>query len=68
MLTVAEETFLEDFEKTEAENLLPSKVIGDTRTIYCSCKLRLPTGALWGQLALCDSGEARMGDSYSSLI
>lgn len=68
MLTVADETILEDFEKDEAENPSPSKVIDDTRTIYCSRKLRLPTGGLWGQPALCDFGEARIGDSHSGLI
>lgn len=68
MLTVADETILEDFEKAEAENPSPSKVIDDTRTIYRSRKLRLPTGALWGQLVLCDFGEARIGESHSGLI
>ncbi|KAF1836434.1 non-specific serine/threonine protein kinase [Decorospora gaudefroyi] len=68
MLTVADETILEDFEKAEAENPSPSKVIDDTRTIYRSRKLRLPTGDLWGQPVLCDFGEARIGDSHSGLI
>ncbi|KAF2869545.1 kinase-like domain-containing protein [Massariosphaeria phaeospora] len=68
MLTVADETILEDFEKAEAENPSPCKVIDDTRSIYCSRKLRLPTGDLWGQPALCDFGEARIGDSHSGLI
>ncbi|KAF1355821.1 non-specific serine/threonine protein kinase [Lizonia empirigonia] len=68
MLTVADETILEDFEKAEAENPSPSKVIDDTRTIYRSRKLRLPTGALWGQPVLCDFGEARIGGSHSGLI
>ena len=68
MLTVADETILEDFEKAEAENPSPSKVIDDTRTIYRSRKLRLPTGALWGQPVLCDFGEARIGESHSGLI
>lgn len=68
MLTMADETILEDFEKAEAEDPSPCKVIDDTRTIYRSRTLRLPTGPLWGQPALCDFGEARIGDSHSGLI
>jgi serine/threonine protein kinase len=68
MLTVADETILEDFEKAEAEDPSPSKVIDDTRTIYRSRKIRLPTGDLWGQPVLCDFGEARIGSSHSGLV
>jgi serine/threonine protein kinase len=68
MLTVADETILEDFEKAEAESPSPTKVIDDIRTIYRSRKLRLPTGDLWGQPVLCDFGEARIGDLHSDLI
>jgi serine/threonine protein kinase len=68
MLTVADKTILEDFEKAEAENPSPSKVIDDTRTIYRSRKLHLPTDDLWGQPVLCDFGEARIGDSHSGFI
>jgi hypothetical protein len=68
ILTVADETILEDFEKAEAENPSLSKVIDDTCTIYGSRKLRLPMGALWGQPVLCDFGEARIGDFHTDLI
>lgn len=68
MLTVADETILEDFEKAEAEDPSPIKVIDNTRSIYGSRALRLPTGNLWGQPVLCDFGEARIGDSHSRLI
>jgi serine/threonine protein kinase len=68
MLTVVDKTILEDFEKAEAENPSPSRVIDGVRTIYRSRKLRLPTGALWGQPVLCDFGEARIGDTNSGLI
>ena len=68
MLTVADKTILEDFEKAEAEDPSPHKVIDDTRAIYGSRKLRLPTGDLWGQPVLCDFREARIGDSHSGLI
>ncbi|RMZ70994.1 CMGC SRPK kinase [Pyrenophora seminiperda CCB06] len=68
MLTLADKSILEDFEKAEAENPSLSKVIDDTRTIYRSRKLDLPTGDLWGQSVLCDFGEARIGDSHSGLI
>jgi serine/threonine protein kinase len=68
MLDVTDETILSDFEKAEAEDPSPSKVIDDTRTIYASRKLRLPTADLWGQPVLCDFGEARIGESHSGLI
>ena len=68
MLTVDDDTILENFEKAEAENPSPSKVIDDTRTIYSSRELPHPTGDLWGQPVLCDFGEARIGDSHSGLI
>ncbi|CAN9179254.1 unnamed protein product [Alternaria alternata] len=68
MLTVDDNTILENFEKAEAENPSPFKVIDDTRTIYSSRELPHPTGGLWGQLVLCDFGEARIGDSYFGLI
>jgi serine/threonine protein kinase len=68
MLTVADETILEDFEKAEAESPSPTKVIDDIRTIYRSRKLRLPTGDLWGQPVLCDFGEARIGNLHSGSI
>ncbi|CAN9335049.1 unnamed protein product [Alternaria alternata] len=68
MLTVDDDTILENFEKSEAENPSPFKVIDDTRTIYSSRELPHPTGGLWGQPVLCDFGEAQMGDSHSGLI
>jgi len=68
MLTVDDDTILENFEKAEAENPSPSKVTDDTRTIYSSRELPHPTGGLWGQPVLCDFGEARIGDSHSGLI
>ncbi|KAH7390748.1 non-specific serine/threonine protein kinase [Phaeosphaeria sp. MPI-PUGE-AT-0046c] len=68
MLTVADETILEDFEKAQAESPSLSKVVNDTRTIYGSRKLRLPLGDLWGQPVLCDYGEARIGALHTGLI
>lgn len=68
MLTVCDETILEDLEKAEIENPSLSKVVDDTPTIYDSRKLRLPMGALWGQRVLCDFGEARIGDVHTGLI
>ncbi|TQV95203.1 hypothetical protein V2A60_009749 [Cordyceps javanica] len=44
------------------------KVIDDVRIIYGSRRLDLPKGDLWGQPALCDFGEARIGSSHSGLI
>ena len=68
MLTVDDESILNDFEKAEADEPSPMKVIDDVRTIYGSRKLGLPTDSLWGQPVLCDFGEARIGESHRGLI
>lgn len=68
MLTVADPSILEAVEINESENLMPKKVIDDTRTIYTSHKLGLPKDALWGVPALCDFGEARIGERHKGLI
>jgi hypothetical protein len=63
MLTVADDSVLEDVEKAESKNLLPRKIIDDVRTIYSSHKLGLPKDSLWGEPVLCDFGEARIGNT-----
>lgn len=68
MMTIADESLLERVEKAEAENALPKKVVDNLRTIYTSHKLGLPKDGLWGQPALCDFGEARIGKSHKGLI
>jgi serine/threonine-protein kinase SRPK3 len=68
MLTIADKSLLEDVEKNEAMNLLPRKIIDSDRTIYSSHKLGLPKDSLWGQPALCDFGEARIGTRHKGLI
>lgn len=68
MLTVADESVYNDFEKAEAETPSPTKVIDDARTIYGSRKLGRPRDSLWGQPVLCDFGEARIGGSHKGLI
>lgn len=68
MMTVADESLLERVETAEAENALPKKVVDNLRTIYSSHKLGLPKDGLWGQPALCDFGEARIGISHTGLI
>jgi serine/threonine protein kinase len=68
MLTVDDKSILDNFEKAEAENPSPTKVIDDVRIIYGSRKLGLPTDSLWGQPVLCDFGEARIGESHRGLI
>jgi len=68
MLTIDDESILEDFEKAEQEEPSPAKVIDNTRIIYGSRKLRLPSNSLWGQPVLCDFGEARIGKSHKGLI
>jgi len=44
------------------------KVVDDVRTIYGSRSLGLPKDSLWGQPALCDFGEARIGGPHKGLI
>lgn len=57
MLTVDDESILNNFEKAEAENPSPTKIIDDVRII-----------SLWGQPVLCDFGEARIGECHRGLI
>ncbi|RMZ11506.1 hypothetical protein D0860_03379 [Hortaea werneckii] len=61
MLTLDDDSLLPAFEQAEASDPSARKVIDDTRAIYGSRKLGLPKDALWGQLVLCDFGEARIG-------
>ncbi|KAM3501022.1 hypothetical protein MY11210_009436 [Beauveria gryllotalpidicola] len=68
MLTLDDHTLLYDFEKAEEDAPSRKKVIDDVRIIYGSRRLGLPKGDLWGQPALCDFGEARIGRSHSGLI
>ncbi|KAJ8131233.1 hypothetical protein O1611_g2390 [Lasiodiplodia mahajangana] len=68
MLTVDDESVLDDFERAETECPSPRKVINDIRIIYGSRKLGLPRDSLWGQPVLCDFGEARIGESHRGLI
>lgn len=68
MLTVADESILENVENTEAKNTLPKKAVNDIRTIYSSHKLGLPKDGLWGEPVLCDFGEARIGRHHNGLI
>ena len=68
MLTVADDSVLEAVENAEADNMLPKKVVNNSRTIYSSHKLGLPKDALWGQPVLCDFGEARIGKYHKGLV
>lgn len=68
ILTVADETILEDFEKDEAANPSPEKIIDDTRSIYASRKLRVPRDEAWGQPVLCDFGAARIGEGHEVVV
>ncbi|KAK4974693.1 hypothetical protein LTR28_010432 [Elasticomyces elasticus] len=58
MLTINDDTILQDFEKAEMENPSDRKVYHD-RTIYTSRQFRRPT--VYGLPTLCDFGEARFG-------
>lgn len=68
MLTIADESILENVENAEAENMLPKKVVNNNRTIYSSHKLGLPKDALWGEPVLCDFGLARIGKHHQGLV
>lgn len=68
MLTIEDDSILHDFEKAEAEDPSPRKIIDDSRTIYSSRKLGLPKGDLWGRPVLCDFGEARIGGCHRGCI
>lgn len=68
MLTIGDESILWDFERAEIEEPSPMKVIDEVRAIYGSRRLGLPKDSLWGQPALCDFGEARIGGSHKGLI
>jgi serine/threonine-protein kinase SRPK3 len=68
MLTIEDQSLLEDVEKKESMGLSPRKVIDNDRTIYSSHRLGLPKDALWGQPVLCDFGEARIGPRHKGLV
>lgn len=68
MLTLDDKSVLDDFEKAEAEEPSPAKIIDSTRTIYGSRKLGPPKDSQWGQPVLCDFGEVRIGNSHRGLI
>jgi serine/threonine protein kinase len=61
MLTISDESLLTEFERAEAEDPSPVKVIDSVRSIYASRKFGLPKDLLWGQPVLCDFGETRLG-------
>ncbi|KAK2809434.1 hypothetical protein FQN50_003893 [Emmonsiellopsis sp. PD_5] len=61
MFSIDDNSMLESFEKSELEDPSPRKIIDDTREIYRSRSLGMPKNNAWGDLALCDFGEARIG-------
>ncbi|KAF1821305.1 non-specific serine/threonine protein kinase [Dissoconium aciculare CBS 342.82] len=61
MFTISDESLLTEFERAEAEDPSPVKVIDSVRSIYASRKFGLPKDLLWGQPVLCDFGETRLG-------
>jgi len=62
MLSIEDESMLEEFEKAELENPSPRKIIDGTRSIYKSRNLPKPKNGKWGLPFLCDFGEARIGN------
>ena len=60
MLTLRDESVLEDFEKAEAENPVARKVIDDSRTIYTSRGFGRVKSGKYGYPVLCDLGEAKI--------
>ena len=65
MLTIEDESILEDFEKEEFKHPCPRKVINKKRTIYTSRNFRHPKNHAWGHPVLCDFGEARIGSFHA---
>ena len=61
MLTVADKSMFEDFEKAELKNPCPRKIVDETRTIHTSRSFGSPKNGRWGYPVLCDFGEARIG-------
>jgi serine/threonine-protein kinase SRPK3 len=68
MLTINDESLLEEVEKNESMNLLPKKVIDSDRTIYSSHQLGCPKDSFWCLSILCDFGEARIGARHNGII
>ncbi len=68
MWSIADASILHEFERAEAEDPSPKKVVDQVRTIYATRKLGLPKDSLWGQPVLCDFGEARIGKTHRGLI
>lgn len=64
MLEIEDTSVLSAFEEDERTHPAPRKVIDSGRTIYASRKFRHPKGHSFGQLVLCDLGEARIGPSF----
>jgi serine/threonine protein kinase len=61
MLTIGDNSMLEDFEKAELDNPSPRKIVDETRTVYTSRSFEKPTNGRWDYPVLCDLGEARIG-------
>ncbi|MCJ1466514.1 hypothetical protein MMC07_005133 [Pseudocyphellaria aurata] len=68
MLSIGDESMLNDFAKAEQDDPTPGKIINANRTIYCSRKFRFPKEALWGVPVLCDFGESRIGETHHGII
>ena len=61
MLTIGDESMLDDFDRAELENPSPRKIVDEARTIYLSRSLGKPKNDNWGSPILCDFGEAKIG-------
>lgn len=60
MLTLGDESALENFEKKASENPTARKIMDDTRTIYTSRKIGRIKSRKYGYPVLCDLGEAKI--------
>ncbi|KAF2759214.1 kinase-like protein [Pseudovirgaria hyperparasitica] len=68
ILSIEDESLLPEFERAEAEEPSPMKVIDEFRTIYGSRRFSLPKDSRWGQPVLCDFEEARIGQTHKVLF
>lgn len=66
MLSLGDETVLDDFVDEEARNPSPRKEVNDLLTIYQSRTFRRPCQGRYGVPVLCDFGEARIGKTHKT--
>lgn len=67
MLTIEDQSMLEQFEMAELETPSPRKIVDASRVIYQSRRFSQPNNSEYGLPILCDLGEERLGQVQSSM-